>query len=159
MKCPICHLPSPYSASYPVFLQTEVNQWSFDEVKALHSSYVSGCPPTAVSPLDSYVIAAPPTTAMSSFSTSARLSFTKYQTEVAVWLLNTGRHCFARPQHEWGGGAHTVIHAEELLTIFVLVSKSLHIEEGSGRGKGRVRSHSWNSPELVCKKREGEGPH
>lgn len=97
-------------------------------------------------PLDSSVIAAPVTT-LSSFSTSAPPSNTRrrwlfsFRILVHIALLD--------PSVGSRGVMNNICPAFKNLF-------TLQEEVGEGRG-GWV--HSWNSPERVCKKREGEGPH
>lgn len=103
-------------------------------------------------PLDSCMITAPVTT-LSSFLTSAPSSNTRPRWLFSFWIL------VDIVSLDPSMGSRAMIRAEELWTIFVLLSNSLQIAGGSGRGK------RWVSPFLkftwtcVCKKREGEGPH
>lgn len=101
------NLPSPFPifSELPGFSSNRGQSMKFRWSESFTFFLYLRLPPhSCFSPLDSCGIAAPPVTTLSSFSTSARLSFTKYQTEVAVWLLNTCRHCFARPRQGKGGG-------------------------------------------------------
>lgn len=57
------------------------------------------------------------------------------------------------------GWSHGTTYDEELLTIFVQVWYLFTLQKEVGGGRGGCVRHSWNSPELECKQREGEGPH
>lgn len=116
---------------------SEVNYWNFNEMKAIHSFYILGC----TSP--------PPLLRSSGFLhdcgtchnpvlllTSSPSSNTRPRWLFSFWILVDVVRLDPRT------GPRAAIPAEELWTIFVLLSNSLHIAGGSGRGK------RWVSPFL-----------